>query len=34
VVDRTTRQVRLFADGEWITAEQWLKKAPLPEAKG
>jgi hypothetical protein len=30
VVDRITKQVRLFADGQWLTAEEWLKKAPLP----
>ena len=30
VVDRVSKQVRLFADGQWLTEEEWLKKAPLP----
>jgi hypothetical protein len=30
-VDRTTQQVRLFADGQWLTSTEWLKTAPLPQ---
>ena len=30
VVDRHTRQVRVFAGGEWLTEAQWLSQAPLP----
>lgn len=30
VVDRTTKQVRLFAEGLWQTEVEWLEKAPLP----
>jgi hypothetical protein len=30
IVDRTTRQVRLFTDGRWLTSEEWLKQAPTP----
>jgi hypothetical protein len=30
VVDRTTKQVRLFSDGQWLTQAEWIKKAPLP----
>ena len=30
VVDRVTKQVRFFADGQWLTADEWVKKGPLP----
>lgn len=30
VVDRFTRQVRVFAGGQWLTEAQWLSQAPLP----
>jgi len=30
VVDRMTKKVRLFAGGQWLTADEWLKQAPLP----
>lgn len=30
IVDRVTSQVRLFAEGQWLTSEQWLKRAPTP----
>jgi hypothetical protein len=30
LVDRTTSQIRLFADGQWLTSEDWLKRAPTP----
>jgi len=30
VVDRFTRQVRVFAGGRWLTEAQWLSQAPLP----
>ena len=30
VVDRITKQVRLFAEEQWLTEDEWLKKAPLP----
>jgi hypothetical protein len=32
VVDRVTKQVRLFSEGQWITEDAWLKKAPLPRS--
>jgi hypothetical protein len=30
VVDRTTSKVLLFADGQWLAQEEWLKNSPLP----
>jgi hypothetical protein len=30
VVDRQSKQARLFADGQWLSQEEWLKTAPLP----
>jgi hypothetical protein len=30
VVDRISKQVRLFADGQWLSEDEWLKTAPLP----
>lgn len=33
VVDRNTKQSRMFADGVWLTQDQWLKQAPLPSAR-
>jgi hypothetical protein len=30
VVDRSTRQVRLFAAGQWQDESEWLANAPLP----
>ncbi len=30
VVDRITKQVRLFNEGQWVTEDEWLTKAPLP----
>jgi hypothetical protein len=30
VVNRGTRQVRLFAEGQWLTEAAWLEKSPLP----
>jgi hypothetical protein len=30
VVDRTTRQVRLFVEDKWVAGEEWLKQAPQP----
>lgn len=30
VINRITEQVRLFADGQWLTEDEWLKQAPLP----
>jgi len=32
VVDRVTKQVRLFSEGQWLTEDVWLKKAPLPRS--
>jgi hypothetical protein len=29
-VDRVTKQVRLFSEEHWLTADEWLKTAPLP----
>lgn len=28
VVDATTKQVRLFHDGQWLTDDEWLKTVP------
>jgi hypothetical protein len=30
VIDRKTKEVRLFADSQWLGAQDWLKQAPLP----
>ncbi len=30
VLDRTTSQASFFSDGQWLTAYEWLKRAPLP----
>jgi len=30
VVDRITKQVRLYAEGQWLTDDEWLKTAPRP----
>jgi hypothetical protein len=30
IVDRATSQVRLFAEGQWLTGEEWLMRAPTP----
>lgn len=30
VVDRTSKHVCLCFDGQWLSEEEWLKKAPLP----
>jgi hypothetical protein len=30
VVDRTSKQVCLFSDGQWLREDEWLKKAPRP----
>jgi hypothetical protein len=30
VVDRLTKEVLLFADGQWLTKEEWLSKAQMP----
>jgi hypothetical protein len=30
VVDRATGQVRLFAGGRWLAANEWLATAPMP----
>lgn len=30
VLQRSTQQVRLFADDRWLTDAEWLKSAPLP----
>ena len=30
VVDRSRKDARFFADGRWLTKEEWLKKAPRP----
>jgi len=30
VVDRTTKQVRLFAEGQWQSEKEWVMNAPLP----
>jgi hypothetical protein len=32
VVDRLTAQVRVFADGQWLDEEEWLRKAPTPKS--
>jgi|GEM_PF-2367647 hypothetical protein len=32
VVDRVTKQVRLFSEGQWLSEDVWLKKAPLPRS--
>jgi hypothetical protein len=29
-VDRVTKRVRLFSEEHWLTADEWLKTAPLP----
>ncbi len=31
VVDRSTKRVQLFALGQWLTADEWLKQAPQPQ---
>jgi hypothetical protein len=31
VVDRITGQVCLYAEGQWLTEDEWLKLAPLPQ---
>jgi hypothetical protein len=33
VIDRLTKRVRLFSEGEWIASEEWLKKAPVPSGR-
>jgi hypothetical protein len=30
VVDRSNKEVRFFAEGQWLSQEEWLKKAPRP----
>lgn len=30
VVDRLTQHVSVFAEGQWLTQEEWLATAPLP----
>lgn len=30
VVDRTTKRVWMSVDGQWLTEDEWLKKAPVP----
>jgi hypothetical protein len=30
VVDRSTKRLTLFEDGQWLTEAEWLKTAPLP----
>src|SRR5688572_26235327 len=30
VVDRASRHVLLFAGGQWLTADEWVRRAPLP----
>jgi len=30
VIDRTTKEVLLFAEGQWLAEDEWLTKAPLP----
>ena len=30
VVDRATKQVRLFSAGQWLSEAEWLKQAPSP----
>lgn len=32
VVDRITQEVRLFSEGQWLSKDEWLKKAPLPQS--
>lgn len=33
VVDRATRQVQLFAGGQWVSSDQWLETAPVPHSR-
>jgi len=33
VVDRTTKRVRLYAQGQWLTDDEWLKNATMPGRK-
>jgi hypothetical protein len=30
VIDRGTREALFFAEGQWLTQDEWLKKAPRP----
>jgi hypothetical protein len=30
IVDRTTRRAWMSVDGQWLTEDEWLKKAPVP----
>jgi hypothetical protein len=30
VVDRDSRRVSFFADGKWLTREEWVQQAPIP----
>jgi hypothetical protein len=34
VIDRTTKQVRIFANDQWQSAEDWVKTAPQPNRFG
>lgn len=34
VIDRDSKQVRIFANDQWLTAEDWVKSAPRPTRFG
>jgi hypothetical protein len=34
VIDRTSKQVRIFANDQWLSAEDWVKTAPQPKGFG
>ncbi len=34
VIDRETKQVRIFANDQWQTADEWVKTAPKPNRFG
>jgi hypothetical protein len=34
VIDRETKQVRIFANDQWQTADEWVKNAPKPNRFG
>lgn len=34
VIDRTSKQVRIFANDQWLSTEDWVKTAPQPRGFG
>jgi len=34
VIDRASKQVRIFANDQWLSAEDWVKTAPQPKGFG